>query len=105
MIAKVNGKSFEADVVFFDGCHKFYIPDTKKGYECMFEHGWDEEMMFPIEDLPSLWAGSCPLRFIQSADLERQYVAQGEPAVFEGWDLDPVILRELAEMETEDWII
>jgi len=99
----INGQAFKADWVFFDGCHKFYIADTENGMQHMFEIGWDDEDMFRIEELPELWVSSCPLRFIMSADLERGFVAQFEPAEFEGWDISAGLASELEELRLAEY--
>ena len=101
MKGKINGIGFEADKFFYDGCHKIYLGDTREGCDGMFASGWTQEEVYPIELLPQIWASTCPLRFILSADLGRTFVAQCEPAEFEGWELEGWLEEELAEMKRE----
>lgn len=97
----INGKAFEAESFFFDGCHKIYLADSGKGYDQMRERGWSDEDIFPIEELPVIWTYTCPLRFISSADLERHFVPQFTPADFEGWDISSDLRFELALMKRD----
>ena len=85
MRCKVNGADIEADEFGFDGCHKFFICNSPEEGEQLSR--WNYEI-HPMEDLPRLWEGSCPARFISSANLEHQYVRQNEPAYFEGFDIN-----------------
>lgn len=94
----INGKAFEADEFGYDGCHKIYLCDSEEGKRQLAKYGYD---FYPIEDLPSKWASSCPLRFIQSGDLSVSYVRQCEPAHFKGWDIPKDLEHELRIMEIE----
>lgn len=101
MKGKINGKGFEAAEFFFDGCHKIYLADSADGYEAMKKAGWDDEEVYPIEELPAVWVATCPLRFVLSADLKRSYVNQFEPAEFDGWELDQQLVEELELLRRE----
>ena len=98
---KINGQEVKATEFFFDGCHKIYVADTDEGYKQMYDAGWDDDDVFPIEDLPYIWIATCPLRFINSADLGRSYVRQCEPARFDGWELEEWAIEELDLMARE----
>ena len=101
MKGTINGKDFEATEFFYDGCHKIYLADSDESYRQMYAAGWDERDLFPIEDLPSVWISTCPLRFISSGDLNTRYVEQCEPADFIGWDMDGDMVLELLHMNLE----
>jgi len=110
MKGTINGIEFEAEEFFFDGCHKIYLADTEEGYRQMLDVGWDDGDIYQIEELPYVWAGTCPLRFILSADLARSYVRQFEPAEFVGWELEgwlvdklELMKREQLEANKEEW--
>lgn len=46
----------------------------------MFDRGFTEADIHPIEALPEVWEDTCPLRFISSADLSVHYVEQCQAA-------------------------
>ncbi len=46
----------------------------------MFDCGYTEADIHPIETLPEVWEDTCPLRFISSADLSVHYVEQCQAA-------------------------
>lgn len=94
----INGKQVTAKWFAFDGCHKIYLIESRAEYDQMVE--WDYQI-FHIADLPSIWVGTCPLRFIDSADLETLYVKQCEPAHFKGWQISERLQRELDELAAE----
>jgi len=103
---RINGIEITATEFFFDGCHKFYlVNDAKADREKMFGYGWEESDLYPIEELPVIWTCSCGLRFIYSADLSTAYVQQGEPADFEGFDIDPrmqAVIDAMYPLEEDD---
>ena len=88
----VNDIEITAYAFGFDGCHKFYLVENEEDQHMLEELGYT---IYKIEDLPREWAGSCPLRFIDSADLERVFVHQFTPAEFVGWDIDDALKAEL----------
>ena len=98
---RINGKEVKATEFFFDGCHKIYVADSDEGYRQMYAAGWDDGDKHPITELPAIWAASCPLRFINSADLQRSFVRQCEPAEFEGWLIPDDLEREIKVMGIE----
>lgn len=59
-----NAKSF-----VFDGCHKLYIIVTEDDKVKAKSYGYDEEI--PIVELEDYWLKSCPLRFINYFNLDR----------------------------------
>lgn len=97
----INGINVSATEFFFDGCHKFYIPDTPEDYEKMYGCGWEPADLYPIDLLPEIWVESCPLRFIESVDFSKVYVPQCTAARFEGWPLDKQMRHELRYLEAE----
>ena len=98
MALTINDTVITAIGFAFDGCHKIYLLENEKDCEKMHDYGYD---LYLIEGLPQAWADSCPLRFIESADLTTTYVRQFEPAFFEGWNIDPQLQAELDEMAQE----
>lgn len=88
----INDIEITAYAFGFDGCHKFYLVENEEDQRMLEELGYT---IYKIDDLPRAWADSCPLRFIDSADLERVFVHQGEPAEFVGWDIDDALKSEL----------
>ncbi len=94
----VNGIEITAAEFGFDGCHKIYLIENDEERDELRELEYE---ILPIAMLPQVWADSCPLRFILSADLETSYVRQGEPAFFEGFDFESSLLRELHELALE----
>ena len=51
----------------FDGCHKFYLIQTKEDRANALEIGYD---LYPMNRLPSMFQHSCPLRFINTWKLK-----------------------------------
>lgn len=82
---KINGEVVEATEFAYDGCHKVYLIVWGGDRAVMFDCGYTEADIHPIEKLPEVWSQTCPLRFISSADLSVQYVAQCETANIR-WD-------------------
>lgn len=57
----------KADMLAYDGCHKIYlITDSKDESEAM-DYGYE---LWGVNNLPSVWDSTCPLRFIQFWDVE-----------------------------------
>ena len=77
---KVNGIEINGHYFAYDGCHKIYICETPNDIRDAMENGYE---VHNIEELPEYWEKSCPLRFINSWDLEVTYVEQCEKAKFE----------------------
>lgn len=98
MALTINGTVITAIGFAFDGCHKIYLLENESDCEKMLGYGYN---LYLIEGLPQAWADSCPLRFIESADLTKTYVKQFEPAFFKGWNIDPQLQAELDEMAQE----
>ena len=92
---QINCTDIVQDRFAFDGCHKFYLIDTPEDEDLLRSYGYE---IYPIEDLPAAWNDSCPLRFIDSADLQTVYVQQAEPAWFVGWDISERLQRDLDEL-------
>ena len=99
MARYINGQEITAYGFAFDGCHKFYLIETPEESEEMYNLDY---RLYAIDGLPRAWADSCPLRFISSADLTKNYVPQCTPAHFDGdWDIDVMLKWELDELERE----
>ncbi len=73
---KINGNVVEATEFAYDGCHKIYLITWGGDRDLMFDYGFTEADIHPIETLPEVWEDTCPLRFISSADLSVHYVEQ-----------------------------
>lgn len=75
----INGISIDEYIGFvFDGCHKIYlvkeedIPSVNE----IWGNGYEDEPVYPLEDLPVCYETSCSLRFISSWDLTKHFVRQ-----------------------------
>lgn len=68
-----NGNEIKGLAVAYDGCHKIYICETEADIERMKELGYQINEMSELEDI---YNKSCSLRFIDSADLKKCFVAQ-----------------------------
>lgn len=80
---EINGMEVITNGFFaFDGCHKIYICENDGDVEKMKEYGYD---ILPISQLPETYAESCPLKFINNVELDKQYARQCEEAEFEGF--------------------
>ena len=92
----INGKAITAYAFGFDGCHKIYLVENGEDEELL--RSFDYEI-YDIDGLPRAWADSCPLRFIETADLSETVVPQCTPAYFTGdWVIDPQLQWELTDM-------
>lgn len=98
MALTINDTVITAIGFAFDGCHKIYLLEDEHDCEKMLDYGYS---LYLIEGLPEAWLDSCPLRFIESADLTTTYVRQFEPAFFKGWNIDQQLQAELDEMAQE----
>ena len=68
----------------FDNCHKFYIVEDIDDIENVKKTWGEDTIFYNIDELPSMWKNSCPLRFITNWKLDRQqYVRQCHLAQFE----------------------
>ena len=94
----INHKAITAYGFGFDGCHKFYLIETSEDEALLRGYGY---RLYDIDGLPRAWTDSCPLRFIDKADLSETVVPQCTPAVFEGWDIDVQTMWELNAMRQE----
>lgn len=100
---KINGIIVETNGCFaYDGCHKIYILEDDNDLE-------EAREIFDIkyiQDLPSTYYNSCPLRFIHNWKLDKTYAQQCEDAKFEGFDddgFDDYEIMEILEDEDNEW--
>lgn len=117
---KINGVVVNATQFITDDCHKVYLLDSPEGREQVLSRGWSEADFRPVSELPAVWDDTCPLRFISSADLDRQYIAQsskeagkvgivtyGDDEDDEASDAGPFKARPLGELSEDgvdlDW--
>ena len=77
MTLKINGQPVEATHFAFDGCHKIYLINSPEDMATMEGFGYarsgielGSSGIYPIQMLPTVWANSCQLRFINRANLE-----------------------------------
>ena len=102
----INGIKVETEVNKFayDGCHKIYI---LKDYTELAEAQQECYTIYHIQDLERVYDRSCPLRFINSWDLEITYAPQGEEAIFDEDDdfgcFDDYQIMEILEDEDNEW--
>lgn len=95
----INDQTVTAYGFGFDGCHKFYLVETGEDESTLRNYGYK---IYRIDDLPRAWADSCPLRFIDKADLSETVVPQCTPAYFTGdWDIDAGTQWELEALALE----
>jgi hypothetical protein len=97
----INGIVVTEDRFAFDGCHKTYLIGTDA--EAEDARGSDYEI-HAIDELPRIWATTCPLRFVQRWRDFATIIDQFENARFDGWDIDDELAEELRELEDEDII-
>ena len=103
---KINGIEVETEVNSFayDGCHKIYI---LKDYTELSEAQQEGYTIYHISDLESIYNRSCPLKFINSWDLEITYAPQCEEAIFDEDDnfggFDDYEIMEILEDEDNEW--
>ena len=98
MALYINDKLITAYGFAFDGCHKFYLIESEEQAFELNELGYN---LYLIEGLPAAWADSCPLRFIEKADLSETIVGQCEPAWFDGWNIDAATQAVLDDIAAE----
>lgn len=71
----INGKPLKAEYFAYDGCHKIYLCNTPDEVTEMSDL---EYTIYHVSRLPRVWEGTCWLRFISPASLDRpDYVEQG----------------------------
>lgn len=76
----INGKKVKTNGYFaYEGCHKMYVCESDADVEMMRGYGYD---ILPIAELPKTYKQSCPLRFINSANLKTTYCPQCREAKF-----------------------
>ncbi|GAT02501.1 hypothetical protein [Mycolicibacterium fortuitum] len=83
---KINGEVVEATEFAYNGCHKIYLITFSGDRDLMLECGYTEDDIYPVEMLPDIWATTCPLRFISSADLSVHYVEQCDETASVTWE-------------------
>ena len=57
----------------WEGCHKIYICQTIEDVYTMLGYGYT---IYPIETLKAVYKNSCPLKFINSANLKENFLPQ-----------------------------
>ena len=57
----------KADMFAYDGCHKIYLITSEKEESEALDYGYE---LWGVNNLPSVWDSTCPLRFIQFWDVE-----------------------------------
>ena len=72
----ISGKEINYTHFLFDGCHKFYLTNESKITEDMKSKGYNENDLYPIDDLPYEFYNSCPLRFIETWEDYKTVVPQ-----------------------------
>jgi len=75
---KINGHTITATSFAFDGCHKIYLIESEKDLENARQTNY---LIFPIKELEEIYHDSCPLKFINTWNLE-SIVEQGKEAIF-----------------------
>ena len=75
---KINGIEVKGKSFAYDECHKIYILEKKYQEAEAIKIGYN---ILSIDRLEETYNKSCPLKFINSWDLKKQYVAQFEDSV------------------------
>lgn len=79
-VLHINGVPVDPPATEFayDGCHKVYLIRSPEERAIMegYGYGEDDSDIWPIRELPAVWAETCGLRFISSADLTVRYAEQ-----------------------------
>ena len=57
----------KADMFAYDGCHKIYLITNMHDEDEAHDYGYE---LWGVENLPTIWNDSCPLRFISFWDVE-----------------------------------
>lgn len=70
----VNGKQVKGIGFIWDGCHKIYIIQTPEELEESKLYGYTMDDFYIMERLKEIYEKSCPLRFIESFDLQNMKV-------------------------------
>ena len=76
---KINGNEVIGEKFAYDSCHKIYILETKENEKEAIKYGYD---IYDIDKIEETYNSSCPLRFIDNWNLDKQYVKQCENAIF-----------------------
>jgi hypothetical protein len=75
---KINNQLTKAKHFAFDGCHKIYLIESKADKEEAIATGYS---IYPISQLQQSYENSCPLKFINNWQLDKQFVSQCEEEV------------------------
>jgi hypothetical protein len=83
-MSSINGISIsEYSGFVYDGCHKIYLvkrEDIPRVNE-IWGNGYEDVPIYNMDDLPTYYKESCPLKFISAWDLKTHFVRQGEENV------------------------
>lgn len=74
----------------YDGCHKIYLIATKADLEQMYEAGYEESDILPLDMLEEIYNASCPFRFIQKASDFADVVPQCTDPSTVQWEYEDV---------------
>lgn len=78
-IGKYNLKSI--DKFFYDGCHKIYLIEDADDIKEMYDAGWEDNDIYPINELENILLNSCPLVFIHNVKLTKDYLTQNQNTI------------------------
>lgn len=76
---KINGIEINAKKFAYDGCHKIYILENEKDEKEAISYDYE---IHDINEIEEIYKNSCCLKFIDSWDLTKFYVKQGDIAEF-----------------------
>lgn len=88
----INGKEVKGKYFAYDGCHKIFILENEN--QVISARGLRYEI-YHIKEIEEIWGISCPLRFINSYDLQETYVKQFE-------DSEPLFSWKEAEVDYKE---
>ena len=75
----INGQQRTAHAIAYDLCHKIYLASNEDQAKEMEGYGYTISVATP-ENLTAIWAGACPLKFIEMYDNFETVI----PQAFEG---------------------
>ncbi len=85
-MVSINGIKLTAKWFAYDGCHKIYTLENEE--EKAEAESYDYKV-YPISQIRQCYKHSCPLRFIDSWNLENEYIPQFSTDRSIRWGYDP----------------
>lgn len=67
---KISNHKIKAKEFFYDGCHKIYLIEDEEDKKDFLYGYWEENDIYPIEQIVDIYMNACPLKFIQTCKLK-----------------------------------